>query len=207
MKLRDLNKLFENIEDENAEIDSILTASPEIKMLFPKPEFNFLDFENFAKTDANAKKYIDSYADTRVSQGIETFKSGKMQELINQEVDKRTGKKKTPVELKIEELTKKLEEQEAAAVSAKNETKVRNLLSSKFKEAQIPADVDKVYPYIGNDVEMAETRIDNLVSLFDDVFAEKYKSEIAKGNYEPPTGTSDVNGIGMSEEDLLKLMQ
>lgn len=194
MLKKDLLKLIENIEDE-ASVDEVLSKSDFAKSLLQsgltlnafKEKMNEPDFKSF----------LDSIKDKHFEKALETWKSNNLQAIINDEVLKATGKKKTPEQLKIEELEKRMLESEAKAKKAERIAKYKDVLAEK----KIP--MEMIEYFLTDDEETTMTRIDNFKTFVDDIVNTSVKEKIASGSYTPP----GENGSGdFTVDDIAKMM-
>lgn len=194
MLKKDLLKLIENIEDE-ASVDEVLSKSDFAKSLLQsgltlnafKEKMNEPDFKSF----------LDSIKDKHFEKALETWKSNNLQAIINDEVLKATGKKKTPEQLKIEELEKRMLESEAKAKKAERIANYKDVLAEK----KIP--MEMIEYFLTDDEETTMTRIDNFKTFVDDIVNTSVKEKIASGSYTPP----GENGSGdFTVDDIAKMM-
>ena len=198
MKYRELLNLFNENVKEDTEIDDILKGSETVKGLFPQQPITLDMVKDFTTNDPAGKQFLESYGDKRVSQGLETFKSKTMPTLINDAVLKATGKKKTPEELKYEELERQFNEEKAIRIKTEN----TNKLMSALTEAGLDAKKTMEFFNVDN-LENLDKSIGNFKALIDEGIKAGVKEQISAGNYTPP-GASD-DGIP-SVEDIAKMM-
>lgn len=194
MLKKDLLKLIENIEDE-ASVDEVLSKSDFAKSLLQSG----LTLNAFKEkmNEPEFKSFLDSIKDKHFEKALETWKSNNLQTIINDEVLKATGKKKTPEQLKIEELEKKMLESEAKAKKAERIAKYKDVLAEK----KIP--MEMIEYFLTDDEETTMTRIDNFKTFVDDIVNTRVKEKIASGSYTPP----GENGSGdFTVDDIAKMM-
>ncbi|WP_419749308.1 DUF4355 domain-containing protein [Terrisporobacter petrolearius] len=187
-------ELIKSIADD-ADIDETIKGS-NLAELFKK-DLALDEVKNFIETNQDGKQYLQSYGDKRVTDGIKSWKEKNLQTLINDEVLKATGKKKTPEQLKIEELEKKMLESEAKAQKAEKVAKYKDVLAEK----KIP--MEMIDYFLTDDEETTNTRIDNFSTYVNDMVNSNVKEKIANGSYTPP----GENGSGdLTVDDLAKMM-
>lgn len=194
MLKKDLLKLIENIEDE-ASVDEVLSKSDFAKSLLQSG----LTLNAFKEkmNEPEFKSYLDSIKDKHFEKALETWKSNNLQTIINDEVLKATGKKKTPEQLKIEELEKRMLESEAKAKKAERIAKYKDVLAEK----KIP--MEMIEYFLTDDEETTMSRIDNFKTFVDDIVNTSVKEKIASGSYTPP----GENGSGdFTVDDIAKMM-
>ena len=194
MLKKDLLKLIENIEDE-ASVDEVLSKSDFAKSLLQSG----LTLNAFKEkmNEPEFKSFLDSIKDKHFEKALETWKSNNLQTIINDEVLKATGKKKTPEQLKIEELEKRMLESEAKAKKAERIAKYKDVLAEK----KIP--MEMIEYFLTDDDETTMTRINNFKTFVDDIVNTSVKEKIASGSYTPP----GENGSGdFTVDDIAKMM-
>ena len=154
-------------------------------------------FKTKLESDKAFKSFMDSEKDTHANKSLETWKTNNLQTLINDEVLKATGKKKTPEQIKIEELEKQFNEQKAKADKAETVAKYKDVLVQK----EIP--MEMIEYFLTDNEDTTNTRIDNFKTFVDDLVNKGVKAAMADGNYTPP----GENGAGdLTVDDLTKMM-
>ncbi|NRT34541.1 hypothetical protein BJV38_002872 [Clostridium beijerinckii] len=195
MKKAELLKKIEASKDED-DINELLKGT-DIESTF-KVEPTLDAFKAKLESDKAFKSFIDSEKDTHANKALETWKTNNLPTLINDEVLKATGKKKTPEQLKIEELERKFNEKEVEAQNLANQSKIKDLLT------QSGFDPTKTIEFFNtSNVENVEASIGNFKSIIDEMVSSGVKKAIADGNYTPP----GENGAGeLTADDLAKMM-
>lgn len=194
MNKKELLKLIESIGDED-QVDEVLSQSDFAKSLLESGIT--LDAFKGKINEPDFKSYLDSVKDKHFDKALETWKSNNLQTIINDEVLKATGKKKSPEQLKIEELEKKMLESEAKAQKAEKIAKYKDVLAEK----KIP--MEMIEYFLTDNDETTNTRIDNFKTFVDDIVNTNVKEKIASGSYTPPGD----NGAGdLTVDDIAKMM-
>ncbi|MGM8277230.1 DUF4355 domain-containing protein [Clostridium perfringens] len=178
----ELLELIKDIENES-EIDEIITSKG-----FAKP----LNFGNkVVATENDLKSLIDSERD----KGIEGFKKGGMQKIIEAEILKRTNKEETPVEKELREMKAEFESMKKEKARAEMVAKYKDTLADK----KIPS---KLIDFVlGEDEETTNANI----SLFEDSMKSYIDSQVSErlnGGYVPPK--EDFNISKSTYEQLLQ---
>ena len=198
MKYSELIKLFGENPADDLEIDEVLKGNDVIKALFPQQNISLDAVKQFLENDKDGKQYLQSYGDKRVSTVIETFKEKTMPTLINDAVLKATGKKKTPEQIKMEELEKKFNESEAKRIKSEN----TGILKDKLTEAGL--DPLKAIEFFSVDnMENIDKAIGNFKAYMDEGIKAGIKEKIKAGNYTQP---GEELTKGSKYEDVLKMM-
>lgn len=194
MNKKELLKLVENIDDEGS-VDEVLSGSDFAKSLL-ESGLTLNAFKEKLK-EPEFKSYLDSIKDKHFDKALETWKSNNLQTIINDEVLKATGKKKTPEQLRIEELEKNFNEQKAKAERAEKIAKYKDVLAEK----KIPGEM--IDYFLTDDDETTNTRIDNFATYVEGMVNSSVKEKMANGSYTPP----GENGAGdLTVDDIAKMM-
>lgn len=194
MNKKELLRLVESIDDEGS-VDEVLSQSDFAKSLL-QSGLTLNAFKEKLK-EPEFKSYLDSVKDKHFDKALETWKSNNLQTIINDEVLKATGKKKTPEQLRIEELEKNFNEQKAKAERAEKIAKYKDVLAEK----KIPGEM--IDYFLTDDDETTNTRIDNFATYVEGMVNSSVKEKMANGSYTPP----GENGAGdLTVDDIAKMM-
>ena len=195
MKKADVAKLIENLKDDD-DINELLKGT-DVESTF-KTEPTLDVFKTKLSSDKDFKSYMDSEKDTHANKSLETWKTNNLQTLINDEVLKATGKKKTPEQIKIEELEKKFNDKEIENQQLANQSKIKDLLT------QSGFDPTKTLEFFNtSNIENIETSIGNFKSIMDESVSNGVKAAIKDGSYIPP----GEGGAGeLTVDDITKMM-
>lgn len=182
MKKSDLLKLVETIADDG-DINEIILGTDEFKGL-GKVDLSKLttdEFKNLLTTNEAIKGYMASHDDSIMSSAVETFKSGKMKELIDKAVEEAKNGKKTPEQERIEELEKQFAESQAKIQRQNTINKYTGVL----KEKGLPTElVDFVYG--DGKEETIDKNIETLGTVFTSAIDSGVKSKLGTSSYVPP---------------------
>ncbi|EPB8152523.1 DUF4355 domain-containing protein [Clostridium perfringens] len=181
----ELIKLINDIEDDK-DIDEIILNNG-----FAKP---LKDINGFNELLASNKE-IQGFVDSKVTKGIETFKTNTMPKLIDAEVLKRTNKEETPVEKELREMKAEFESMKKEKARAEMVAKYKDTLSEKNIPSKL---IDFV---LGEDEETTNANI----SLFEDSMKSYIDSQVSErlnGGYVPPK--EDRNISKSTYEQLLQ---
>ena len=146
---------------------------------FKSSLINVDNVKSFLENNEDGKKYINSYADQRVTKGIDTFKQNNLQKLIDDEIAKRNPST-DPKDQALAELKKEMEKMKADGAR-------KDLTNKALKVAQekkIPSDL--VNYFVGQDEETTKNNLDVLSKALE-TYAQNTKEQILKsGSYVPP---------------------
>lgn len=182
MKKSELLKLIETIADDG-DINEVILGADEFKEL-GKVDLSKLstdEFKNLLTTNEAIKGYMTSHDDSIRSSAVETFKSGKMKELIDKAVEEAKNGKKTPEQERIEELEKQFAESQAQIQRQNTINKYTGVL----KEKGLPTElVDFVYG--DGKEETIDKNIETLGTVFNSAIDSGVKSKLGTSSYVPP---------------------
>lgn len=182
MKKSELLKLIETIADDG-DINEVILGADEFKEL-GKVDLSKLstdEFKNLLTTNEAIKGYMTSRDDSIRSSAVETFKSGKMKELIDKAVEEAKNGKKTPEQERIEELEKQFAESQAQIQRQNTINKYTGIL----KEKGLPTElVDFVYG--DGKEETIDKNIETLGTVFTSAIDSGVKSKLGTSSYVPP---------------------
>lgn len=182
MKKSELLKLIETIADDG-DINEVILGADEFKEL-GKVDLSKLstdEFKSLLTTNEAIKGYMTSHDDSIRSSAVETFKSGKMKELIDKAVEEAKNGKKTPEQERIEELEKQFAESQAQIQRQNTINKYTGVL----KEKGLPTElVDFVYG--DGKEETIDKNIETLGTVFTSAIDSGVKSKLGTSSYVPP---------------------
>lgn len=176
------------------------------------------DLDLIAGTETGTA-YMNSKLDSARSKAVETFKAGKMLEHIETakkeatdalrtELEKKYNPQKSPAELKIEELERKLLERE----QAESKKAMELLISNEGAKAGIPTDLLGYMSasIIGDTEEKTLENMTNLKVVWDNAMAssiDKKFKEAGKEKRKTPGGKEDDMKKALKEKDTKKAIR
>lgn len=166
----------------------------------PVGEVTLEQFQNAIANNLEIKGYYDSVVDKTVSKrldkSIESWKTNNLENIINEEINKRYPQK-TEAEIKFEEQQKELEK----AIGEKNQLELQIKYQALMAENNLPMEIlDFV---AGKDVESTISNIERFKTLTDKYIQEGVEKEITrrmKNSYKPPS-SSGISFTGGSMWD------
>lgn len=174
----DLLKLIEGVED-GAEIDNLIKETD-----LYKSSLSLDNFKNLINVDENYKRFMDSEKDIHFNKALSTWKENNLKTLIDAEIAK-SNPQKSPLELKLEALEKRLEDSEREKTLAEMKAQYKDI----FNEKGIPGKIGEFLFNSDRDV------LDANITLFENELKELVNKEVAKryeGNqYTPPKDDRD----------------
>lgn len=155
-------------------------------------EITLEQFKSALENNLECKGFFDSLCDktvnTRLDKGIESWKEKNLNNLIEEEINKRYPQK-TEAEVKFEEQQKELEK----AMEEKRQLELQIKYQSLMAENNLPLDIlDFV---AGKDIETTISNIGKFKSITDTYVAKKVQYEInerfKRNSYIPPSSNGD----------------
>ena len=198
MLKKDLLEKIKDVKDED-DINELLKGTDVEEGFKTTPTLD--TFKDLIATNKDYTSFMDSEKDKHSQKSLETWKTNNLQTLINDEVLKATGKKKTPQEIKMEELEKNLNEEKTARLKTENTSKLKDMLSTSGLDP-----VKTIEFFNIDNMENAEKAIGNFKALIDETVKTGVEAKIKDGNYIPPNNANDGGDLGVSDADLLKIM-
>lgn len=186
MKKNELLALLNEIEDD-AEIDEIILGNGFAKPITDVDGLNSL---------LSGNKELQGLFDKKVTAGIETFKKGGMQKLIEAEVLKRTGGNETPQEKKIRELEERFNKAERERAKAEMVAKYKDV----FYEKKIPSTMLDFL--LGEDEETTGANIELFENSMKQYIEAEVKNKLGASEYKPPVESGQG---GITKEQFRKM--
>ncbi|QAA30319.1 DUF4355 domain-containing protein [Clostridium manihotivorum] len=174
---------MENLQDQNLEIEGE-GKSTETNSV---GEITLEQFQNAITNNLDIKGYYDSVVDKTVSKrldkSIESWKTNNLENLINEEIDKRYPQK-SEAEIKLEEMNKALEKS--------NEEKRQLELKMQYQELLVKSNipVEMVKYLAGKDVEETMNNIEAFKGLMVQYVNGEVENRMKLGSYIPGGGSS-----------------
>lgn len=184
------------------EVQEYLTAngeSDEVKNYLQGFKSVDLDgVKSFLESNEDGKGYLQSFTDSKVTKGIDSWKTNNLNKLVDAELLKRNPKL-TPEQLEVENLRKEIETIKSEKTRAEMTAKYKDVLNEK----KIPSSLTSFL--LGNDEDVTSANItlfeDSMKSYIDAMVEDRIK----QGSYTPPKGdTSNVGLISQIEYDKNK---
>jgi len=163
--------------------------------------FNNLDgVKSFLESNEDGKKYLNSYADTKVTKGIESFKTNNLSTLVDAEVKKRFPDA-DPKDVELKNMKAMLEQMKADGTKKELTNKALKMA----QEKKLPTDL--VDYFIGSDEETTNKNIEKFIATMA-AHDEAIKLEFAKSNsYTPPKGTDNLKLDEKARAEIAKYMK
>ncbi|MBS5982828.1 MAG: DUF4355 domain-containing protein [Clostridium butyricum] len=180
------NQINTNVEGATSEkLEDNTTSTGDITME---------QFKSALENNIECKGYFDSLCDktvnTRLDKSVETWKTNNLENLINQEINKRYPQK-TEAEIKFEEQQKQLEQAQAEKGQLELQIKYQSLMA----ENKLPMEI--VDFVAGKDIETTISNIERFKSITEKLVEAKAHDEVLKklsaGAYKPGGGSGFVD--------------
>jgi hypothetical protein len=191
----ELIELLKDIED-NAEIDGKIQGIEGLAKPIDFTSIGLEDFKSLLANNKEAKAYYQSTLDTKVSQGINTFKEKTLPGLIQEELKKANNPNKTPEQIALEELQAKFIALEAEKAKADMASKYTKILTEKGLS------VDLLDIILGSDDETTNTNIDRVSTIINSLSDAKVSEKIKDTAYVPPGNKNGENKNPWSRDNF-----
>ncbi len=179
-------------ENQNVELENEEKSTDLVEENNSVGEITLEQFKNALENNLEVKGYYDSIVDKSVSKrldkGIESWKTNNLENIINEEINKRYPQK-TEAEIKFEEQQEQLEK----AMEEKRQLELQIKYQTIMAENNLPMDIlDFV---AGKDVETTISNIERFKSTTDTYIAKKVQDGIderlRRNVYIPPSSDND----------------
>ncbi|NRT90032.1 DUF4355 domain-containing protein [Clostridium beijerinckii] len=182
MKKNEINELLKDLA-EDADIDDVVKGNGALAKLFEKG-LTIDDVKNFLDSSEDGKKYLQSYGDTRVTDGIKNWQKNNLQKVIDDEILKRYPKKDEK-ELALENLKKELDNMKAE--SARKDLKNRAIQIA--NEKKIPLNL--VDYFLGEDEESTVKNFETFNQVYNQSLTQAIEEKLKSG-YKPPNESPEI---------------
>ncbi|MDV3426656.1 MAG: DUF4355 domain-containing protein [Bacillota bacterium] len=191
----ELIELLNEVADD-ADIDENLKGVETIGKLFEKG-LSIDQVKTFLESDETGKQYLQSYADTKVTKGIQSWKDNNLNKLVQAELLKQNPSK-TPEQLQIEELTKRFEEEQQQRKLSEQKSKLKDELREKNVDPRI---IDLL---INKDEDITRANVALYLDANKNYVQKEVENRIKDGQYTPPG--SETDKAKQLEEKVYKAM-
>lgn len=191
------NQTLNNGESQFAGAGKLVTTDEENNNSTGENEFGEItieQFKNAIKNNLECKGYYDSLVDksvnVRLEKGIEAWKAGNLEKIIEEEINKRYPQK-TEAEIKFEEQQRALEKAQAEKIQLELQIKYHDLMA----ENNLPIDILDFVS--GKDLESTINNIKRFKDITDKIVNKKVQEGIKerfKSSAYTPGGESGLSG-------------
>lgn len=191
MELTDIQVFLEENKD-NSEVTELLSKySPKSE---DNKETTISDFDTYFKDNEAASKWLQSYTDSKVTKGIDTFKTNKLPTILEEELKKVSNQDLTPEQIQLQELQQQIEELKSA-----KETESLKLVATDIVSSMNT----KLVPFVmGKDKEEIESKANELKSIMNEL-VELEVSKRLKGT--TPKANPNGDNTQMTKEKLMSM--
>ncbi|MED3269289.1 DUF4355 domain-containing protein [Bacillus thuringiensis] len=173
------------------------------------PAFTLDHFQSFLDTNVDAQKVIQSRIDSAVSKGVESFKTNKLPDILQNEIAKRT--EKTPEQIELEGMKAEIAKIKAENTRKTIETEVAKQADKLGIDADFaltfcvdPTSLDKTLNNVTKFNEYAEKLVAERVQKSVD---ERFANNYAKGaDLKLPTTneTGNTSSLALIQKQMMK---
>lgn len=177
MKLEDVKKFL----SENKEQEDVKAYLGELSAVSADKVKGFLDTDE-------GKRLLQPRLDSNFTKGLDTWKKNNLEAIIEEEVNKRNPQK-TPEQIKIEELTKKIEDAE----KARNREALVNKALKVADEKSLPKGV--IDFFVAEDEENTLTNLTKFEEVYSEAVKKAVESKFKESGRQVNAGGTD-NSVG-----------
>lgn len=194
-QIEELLKDMAEGDDVTETLQGIEGISQTVEVPFDVNNLTIDDYKAILETNKAIQGYNQSQIDSFVSRGVETFKTGKMQEYIDEAIKKATiPPDETPEQKSIRELQEKLaemekKEQEANKALAKTQLakETRGYLKEQYKDFNFDIPDTILERCLSEDFDSTKGVVDGLVGFVTETLKADRASYYNTNNPQPPT--------------------
>jgi hypothetical protein len=181
MKKSELLELLKDMA-EDTEVNETIQGVEGLTKTFDLNAIGLDQFKNILENNDIAKSYYQSSLDSGIGKGVAAFKEKTLPSIIEEELKKKSNEGKTPEQIKLEELEKKLADMEAEKSKSEMKAKYTKVLSDKGIKSDL---IDLIKLSTDNDEENNST-IDKIAELINSSIQEGVKSKFGDNAWTPP---------------------
>jgi hypothetical protein len=177
MKKTDIMEFLKDLEDD-ADVDEVVKGNEGLAKLFEKG-LTIDDVKNFLDSDETGKQYLQSYADSKVTKGIQSWKDNNISKIVDAEILKRNPSK-SPQELEIENLKRQFEEEKQLRELSEQKSKLKDELKDKNVDPRI------IELLINKDADVTRANVALYLDANKNYVQKEVEKRIKEGQYTPP---------------------
>jgi len=144
--------------------------------------------KGFLESNEEGKGYLQSFTDSKVTKGIDSWKTNNLNKLVDAELLKRNPKL-TPEQLEVENLRKEIETIKSEKTRAEMTAKYKDVLNEK----KIPSTLTNFL--LGDDEDVTSANITIFEESMKSYIDAMVEDRIKQGSYTPPK--NDINNVGL----------
>lgn len=151
-------------------------------------------FKQFAETNEDARKFLESNTQSQVDKAIESWKANNLDNVIQDAIKKHeeTKSTKTPEQIRIEKLEQQVQENENRRILAENQALVSNEIANLSVDDALKEDVSNVMMSlcVSNDAEQTKANVDVLTKLLGKI-NELHQDQLTKQEFKKAFGNEN----------------
>lgn len=195
MNKLELLKLIEGLGDEADVLETLKGVEGLANSSIDYSKLTVEEYKSILENNKEIKGYQTSLIDSAVSKGVESFKTKKMPQYIEDEIKKRDNSTKTPEQIELEELKKQIDNMQKEKSRAELSSKYTKVLNEK----KLP--VEFIDFILSDNEEVIESNIGKIETILTKAVSDGVKSKLGNG-YTPPKSPSNNK---LKVEDLANM--
>lgn len=191
----ELLKLIEEVGDNDNVLETLKGIEGLANSSIDYSKLTVEEYKTILENNKEIKGYQTSLIDSAVSKGVESFKTKKMPQYIEDEIKKRDNSTKTPEQIELEELKKQIDNMQKEKARAELSSKYTKVLNEK----KLP--VEFIDFILSDNEEIIESNIGKIETILTKAVSDGVKSKLGNG-YTPPKNPSNNK---LKVEDLANM--
>lgn len=191
----ELLKLIEGLGDDVDVLETLKGIEGLANSSIDYSKLTVEEYKTILENNKEIKGYQTSLIDSAVSKGVESFKTKKMPQYIEDEIKKRDNSTKTPEQIELEELKKQIDNMQKEKARAELSSKYTKVLNEK----KLP--VEFIDFILSDNEEIIESNIGKIETILTKAVSDGVTSKLGNG-YTPPKNPSNNK---LKVEDLANM--
>lgn len=191
----ELLKLIEEVGDNDSVLETLKGIEGLTNSSIDYSKLTVEEYKTILENNKEIKGYQTSLIDSAVSKGVESFKTKKMPQYIEDEIKKRDNSTKTPEQIELEELKKQIDNMQKEKARAELSSKYTKVLNEK----KLP--VEFIDFILSDNEEVIESNIGKIETILTKAVSDGVTSKLGNG-YTPPKNPSNNK---LKVEDLANM--
>lgn len=191
----ELLKLIEEVGDNDNVLETLKGIEGLANSSIDYSKLTVEEYKTILENNKEIKGYQTSLIDSAVSKGVESFKTKKMPQYIEDEIKKRDNSTKTPEQIELEELKKQIDNMQKEKARAELSSKYTKVLNEK----KLP--VEFIDFILSDNEEIIESNIGKIETILTKAVSDGVTSKLGNG-YTPPKSPSNNK---LKVEDLANM--
>ena len=156
------------------------------------------DYKAILENNQAIKGYNQSSLDSAISKAVESYKTKKLPQLVEEEINKRNNKDLTPEQIELKELKAQMEQMKLDNARAVMKDKYTKVLGEKGLS------LDLIDFALGKDDESTNANIEKLSNIISESVNNGVQARIKGNSYVPPKTENNIKGGAITWNDVVE---